>query len=73
MINYHRLTEQLISDLALDLAYAIGDKFGEQFQIWQKGNQATSTNAKVEVCHIFELTNCFQGSTLCKNLGVQLW
>ena len=54
MINYHRFPEQLISDLALDLAYAIGDKFGEQFEIWQKGNKESSTNAKVEFFHISE-------------------
>ena len=52
MINYHRFPEQLISDLALDLAYAIGDKFGEQFEIWEKGNKESNANAKVEFFHI---------------------
>ena len=52
MINYHRFPEQLISDLALDLAYAIGDKFGEQFEIWQKDNKESSANAKVDFFHI---------------------
>ena len=59
MINYHRFPEQLISDLALDLAYAIGDKFGEQFEIWQKDNQASSANAKVELFHISETHKWF--------------
>ena len=40
--------EWLTSDLALDLAYAIGDTFGEQFESWQNAHQTSSTNAKVE-------------------------
>ena len=48
MINYHHFAERLFSDLALDLAYAIGDTFGEQFESWQKANQTSSTDAKVK-------------------------
>ena len=72
MINYHNFTERLISDLALDLAYAIGDMFGEEFETWQMDHQTSSTNAKVEFFQIFELS-VFSGSPLSKNLGVQLW
>ena len=59
MINYHRFPEQLISDLALDLAYAIGNKFGEQFEIWHKDNKESSANAKVEFSHISETSDLF--------------
>ena len=48
MINCHHFGEWLIPGLAVDLAYAIGDTFGEEFENWQKGNQTASTNAKVE-------------------------
>ena len=54
MINYHCFPEQPISDLALDLAYAIDDTFGEQFEIWQKDNKESSANAKVDFFHISE-------------------
>ena len=39
-----------ISDLTLELAYAlgVGNTFGEQFESWQKANQTSSTDAKVE-------------------------
>ena len=72
MMNYHNFGEWLISGLAVDLAYAIGNTFGEQFESWQRENQTLSTNAKVEFFQIFELS-VFSGSPLSKNLGVQLW
>ena len=75
MINYHHFGEWLIPGLAVDLAYAIGNTFGEEFENWQKGNQTSSTNAKVEFFKIFEFSvkEIFAGSPLSKNLGVQLW
>ena len=48
MIDYHHFAEQLISDLALDLAYTLGNEFGEQFQRWLRANQTLSPNTKVE-------------------------
>ena len=56
MINSHHFAERLTSDLALDLAYAIGDTFGEEFESWQKAHHTSSTNAKVEFFQIFELS-----------------
>ena len=47
MINYHHFS-WVISDLAVDLAYAIGDTVGEQFESWQKANKTSSTTTKVE-------------------------
>ena len=74
-INYHHFAEQHISGLAVDLAYAIGNTFGEQFESWHKDHQTSSTNTKVVFFQIFELSvkDVFEGSPLCKNLGVQLW
>ena len=40
--------------MAIDLAYALGNKFGEQFDSWQKKNQTSSANAKVKFFQIFE-------------------
>ena len=48
MIDYYHFAEQLISDLALDLAYTLGNEFGEQFERWLKANQTSSPNTKVE-------------------------
>ena len=59
MIDYHRFAERPFSDLALDLAYAIDDTFGEQFESWQKVNQASSANAKVDFIHISDTHQWF--------------
>ena len=39
--------------MAIDLAYTLGNTFGEQFDSWQKKNQASSANAKVDFFQIF--------------------
>ena len=56
MIDYHYFAEQLIPDLALDLAYTLGNTFGEKFQSWLRDNQTSSPNAKVSFFQIFELS-----------------
>ena len=72
MIEYHHFAEQLISDLALDLAYTLGNEFGEQFERWLRVNQTSSPNTKVAFFKSFELSvkEMVQGPTVCKNLGV---
>ena len=75
IIDKHNFSEWLISDLALDLAYTLGNTFGEQFESWLRANQASSASTKVEFFQIFELfvKEMFAGAPVCKSLGIKLW
>ena len=42
------------SGLALDLAYILGKRFGEELEQWEDANQSATTSAKVD----FYLVDC---------------
>ena len=49
---YH-FSKWIISDLAVDLAYALSKRFGEQFESWQKANQTSNPSTKVDLLSQF--------------------
>ena len=70
MIDYHYFAEQLISDLALDLAYTLANTFGEHFESWLRANQTSSANTKVE---FFQTSSSLSKKCLQVRQFVRAW
>ena len=66
------------SGLALDLAYILGTRFGEEFERWEDANQSATPSAKVDFHQIIDKSQLgqldnFKGAIFCEILGVLLW